>query len=273
MLSLQPMQPLRILIFCLFIFSSCSKFSKLQKSDDLDLKREGAYKYFDKKDYFRASQLLEELVPLLKGTENAEKAEFTYAMCQYELRLLESSSFYFDYFLETYPRSIFAEEALYMVALSQFESSPGYYLDQGNTDKAIVALEAFIDKYPDSDRRAKCQGMIENLNDTLEKKDFENAKLFHQIMEYKAAIIVLGNFAKDYPNSLNREEALYLRVISSYKLARNSTDTKKPERFQQTIDFYISFVDSFPQSKKLKELENVFDYSSRQLAQAKKDSK
>jgi len=267
------MPHIRLLLLFLLLFTSCSKFSKLQKSDDLDLKREGAYKYYDKKDYFRASQLLEELVPLLKGTENAEKAEFTYAMCQYELRLLESAAFYFDYFLETYPRSIFAEEALYMVAISQFESSPGYYLDQGNTDKAIVAIEAFIDKYPEAERREKCQRMIDELNMKLEKKDFENAKIFHQIMEYKSAIIVLGNFAKDYPNSSNREEALYLRVISAYRLARNSTDAKKAERFQQTIDFYISFVDSFPQSKKLKELEDVFDNSTRQIAKAKKDSK
>ena len=237
------------------------------------MKREGAYKYYDKKDYFRSSQLLEELIPLLKGTENAEKAEFIYAMCQYEMRLLESSAFYFDYFLETYPRSIYAEESSYMAALSQYENSPSYYLDQGNTDKAILAIENFINKYPESERRPKCQIMIDRLNEKLEKKDFENAKLFHQVMEYKAAIIALANFAKDYPNSPDREDALYIRIMSAYKLARNSTDAKKPERFQQTIDFYITFVDSFPKSKKLKELEGIFDYSTRQLAQAKKDSK
>ncbi|HOY94981.1 MAG TPA: outer membrane protein assembly factor BamD [Catalimonadaceae bacterium] len=262
-----------VLFFLLIIFSSCSKFSKLQKSDDLDVKREGAYAYYDKKDFYRASQLLEELIPLLKGTENAEKAEFLYAMCQYELRLLESSAFYFDYFLETYPRSIYAEEASYMVALSQFENSPSYYLDQGNTDKAILAIENFINKYPDSERRPKCQTMIDRLNEKLETKDFENARLFYQVMEYKSAIITLNNFAKDYPNSPEREQALYIRILAAFKLAKNSTDAKKPERFQQTIDFYTTFVDSFPKSKKLKELENVFDYSSRQLALAKKDSK
>lgn len=268
------MAQLRIIFFLLlFAISSCSKFSKLQKSDDLDVKREGAYAYYDKKDFYRSSQLLEELIPLLKGTENAEKAEFLYAMCQYELRLLESSAFYFDYFLETYPRSIYAEEASYMVALSQFENSPSYYLDQGNTDKAILAIENFINKYPDSERRVKCQTMIDRLNEKLETKDFENARLFYQVMEYKSAIITLNNFAKDYPNSPDRERAMYLRILAAYKLAKHSTDAKKPERFQQTIDFYTTFVDSFPKSKKLKELEDVFDYSSRQLALAKKDSK
>jgi outer membrane protein assembly factor BamD len=261
-------------IFLLLLLASCSKFGRLQKSDNLDLKREGAYSYYDKKDYFRASSLLEGIIPLLKGTENAEKAEFIYAMCQYELRLLESASFYFDYFIETYPRSIYAEEALYMNALSQFESSPVYYLDQGNSDKAIVALENYINKYPDSEeKRKRCQDMISLLNEKLEKKDFENARIFHQIMEYKSAIIVLANFAKDYPDSPNREEALYLRIISAFRLARNSTEAKKVERYRQTIDFYINFADSFPKSKKLKELEDVFDYSTRQIAQVNKDSK
>ena len=261
-------------IFLLLLLASCSKFGRLQKSDNLDLKREGAYSYYDKKDYFRASSLLEGIIPLLKGTENAEKAEFIYAMCQYELRLLESASFYFDYFIETYPRSIYAEEALYMNARSQFESSPVYYLDQGNSDKAIVALENYINKYPDSEeKRKRCQDMISLLNEKLEKKDFENARIFHQIMEYKSAIIVLANFAKDYPDSPNREEALYLRIISAFRLARNSTEAKKVERYRQTIDFYINFADSFPKSKKLKELEDVFDYSTRQIAQVNKDSK
>lgn len=272
--SLRPhMNFLRYAFFLLILFSSCSKFSKLQKSDNLELKKEGAYSYYDKKDFFRSSQLLEELIPLLKGTQDAEKAEFLYAMCQYELRLLESAAFYFEYFLESYPRSSYAEECLYMAALSQYENSPSYYLDQGNTGKAITALENFILKYPESPKAEKCQTMVDKLADKLELKAYENARLFYQIMEYKAAIIALGNFVKDFPNSENKENAAYFRIYSAFKLAKISTDAKKPERFQQTIDFYTTFVDSFPKSKRLKDLEEVFDYCSDQLALAKKDKK
>lgn len=268
------MKKLPGLFFVLFlILGSCSKFSKLQKSDDLEFKKEGAYAYYDKKDFYRASQLLEELIPLLKGTQDGEKSEYFYAMCQYELRLLESSAFYFDYFLETYPRSIYSEDALYMVALSQYENSPAYYLDQGNTDKAITALENFILKYPESPRAEKCQTMTDRLAEKLELKAYENARIFYQIMEYKSAIIALGNFYKDYPNSENRENAAYFRIMAAFKLAKASTDTKKPERFQQTIDFYTTFVDSFPKSKRIKDLETVYEYSINQLALAKKDTK
>jgi outer membrane protein assembly factor BamD len=245
----------------------------LQKSDDLELKKQGAYNYYDKKDYYRASQLLEELVPLLKGTADAEKAEYLYAMCQYELRLLEQSAFFFNYFVETYPRSLYTEQATYMEALSSFENSPSFYLDQGNTDKAIASLESFIEKYPDSEKKEKCETMIGKLNQKLELKDYENARLFYQIMEYKAAIIVLGNFAKDYPDSQKKEDALYYRILSAYKLAKASTDAKKLERYNQTIEFYNTFVDSFPNSKKLKDLESVYDNSTGQLAHAKNNSK
>ena len=88
-----------ILLLCILCTVSCSKFSKLQKSDDLEVKKQGAFDYYDKKDFFRASQLLEELVPLLKGTQDAEKAEYLYAMCQYEQRILETATYFFDNFL------------------------------------------------------------------------------------------------------------------------------------------------------------------------------
>jgi outer membrane protein assembly factor BamD len=252
---------------------SCSKFSKLQKSDDLELKKEGAYKYYDKKDFYRASMLLEELIPLLKGTADAEKAEFLHAMCQYELRLLEPAAFYSNYFVETYPRSIYTEQSTYMEALASYENSPAYYLDQGNTEKAIGSLESFIEKHPDSEKKEKCETMIKKLNEKLELKDYENARLFYQVMEYKSAIITLGNFAKDYPESPRKEDALYFRILAAYKLAKNSTESKKAERFQQTIEFYLTFVDSFPNSKRLKDLESVFDDSGNRLAEAKKIKK
>lgn len=260
-----------ILLLCIACTVSCSKFSKLQKSDDLEVKKQGAFDYYDKKDYFRASQLLEELVPLLKGTQDAEKAEYLYAMCQYQQRVLETATYFFDTFLETYPRSQFTEEATYMSALSQYENSPSYYLDQSNTDKAISGLENFIIQYPESERRVKCQQMVDNLNDKLEKKAFENARIFYQITEYKAAVIALANFAKDYPNSPMKEEALYLRILSIYSLAKISTDAKKPERYQQTIDYYTNFVDNFPTSKYVKPLESVFESSTSRLAKVKKD--
>ncbi|WP_414524146.1 outer membrane protein assembly factor BamD, partial [Umezakia ovalisporum] len=101
-----------------FAFSSCSEFSRLQKSTDTQEKFAGAQKYYDKKDFYRSSVLLDEVIPVLRGTDQAEKAHYLFAWCHYKMRMLSLSSYYFKHFTETFPRSVFAEEANYMYCLS-----------------------------------------------------------------------------------------------------------------------------------------------------------
>ena len=65
----------KILLFTLFtyVLASCSSYDKLLKSSDNELKYEMAVKYYEQKDYFRALQLFDELVPVYRGTAKAEK--------------------------------------------------------------------------------------------------------------------------------------------------------------------------------------------------------
>lgn len=251
---------------------ACSKFQQIQKNPDVNVKKEAAYKYYEKKDFYRSGELLAELIPLLKGTEDDEKAQYYYAFTQYELRFLETSAFLFRTFKETYPRSIYTQEAGYMEVLSMFEDTPRYYLDQSNTEKTISAIEEFIREFPDSPKREKCQEMIDILVDKLQTKAFENARLYYKIMDYKAAIISLGNFHKEYPGSEYAEEALFLRVAAGYKLAKISTETKQLDRFNQVIEFYLNFVDKYPTSKFLKTAEGYYDSATNQVNKLKNKS-
>lgn len=261
------------LVFSLLLtLTFCSKFQKIQKSSDINYKLEKAYAYYDKGDYYRASVLLEELVPLLKGSAEAEKAQFYYAYTQYELRMLEMSAYLFKSFKETFPRSIYAEEAAFMEVLSYFEDTPNYYLDQGNTQKTINGIEAFMRAYPESEHREKAQRMVNILQDRLETKAYENSKIYFKIMDYKAAIIALNNFIKEYPYSKYAEEAHYLKIVSAYKLAKMSTEAKQPERYAQSIEFYYKFVDKYPQSKLLRSAESYFELAQNQLSKIKSKS-
>jgi outer membrane protein assembly factor BamD len=71
-------------------------------------------------------------------------------------------------------------------------------LDQENTLKAIESLQLFINLYPKSERVAEASKLIQNLRDKLEKKAFENAKLYfvtgaYDPSNYKSAIIAFKN--------------------------------------------------------------------------------
>ena len=56
-------------MLCLVILASCNKFRKIQKSDDWELKYKAAINYYEKGDYYRASVLFEQLLPIIRGTK------------------------------------------------------------------------------------------------------------------------------------------------------------------------------------------------------------
>src|SRR5690554_7384987 len=59
--------------------SSCGEYNKILKSTDRDLKYSYAKKYFEEGKYSRSITLLEELVPFMKGTAEAEESLYLLA--------------------------------------------------------------------------------------------------------------------------------------------------------------------------------------------------
>jgi len=249
----------------ILVFSACSKFTRLQKSTDVNEKFAGAVAYYEKKDYYRAGVLLEEVIPLMRGTEQSERAQFYRAYCSYYQRDLYLSSYQFKSFVETYPRSILTEEAYFMYCLSLLESSSDYNLDQASTNEAILAITQFLTNYPDNVNREKMVGYLEEMNTKLMKKDWENARLYYKTFRYKAAVIALDNFLKTYPEGPYTEEAMFTKVLTHYHYAKNSIDEKKKERYQALVDSYLDYIDKFPTGKNSKEAERYFQVAQRRL--------
>ena len=245
-------------ICLLMLFASCSKFRKLQKSTDVDEKFAGAVEYYEKKEYFKAALLLEEIIPLLKGTEQAEIAQFYYAYCHYYQKQLTLAAYYFKSFYETFPRSKYAEEANYMYCITLSDDSPKYNLDQTNTYSALDAIQNFIMQYPETPNRDKCNNLMDQLNHKLEVKAFENAKLYYNMDSYKAALTAFNNFRKDYPESELAEEAMYLKIVTQFNYARNSVHTKQRDRYNEVIGYYTAFIDKYPQSKFSRQAESLY---------------
>ncbi len=263
-----------LVLVLLIGFASCkSEYQKTLKGNDLPKKYELAKKYYNDKDYFRALTLLEELVNVYRGSEEAETIYYYYAYCHYGLKDLITARFHFKNFAETYPRSKYAEECRYMTAYCYYLDSPDYTLDQDNTYKAIESLQLFINMYPKSERVNECNLLIDRLRDKLETKSYQNAKLYFNIGDYKSAIFAFRNSWSDFPDSKYREEMEFLTVKSSYLYAKLSIESKKSERFLETIDYYQNFVDSYGSSKYLKEAQNIYDDCLVQIETLKKLSK
>ena len=104
----------------------------------------------------------------------------------------------------------------------------------------------------------------------LELKAFNNAKLYYTIQNYKSASIALKSVIDKHPNTVHKEEAMYLIVKSDYLLAENSIESKKMERYEQTIKSYTNFVVAFPESRFRPELERYNRNSMEKLRKLNK---
>ena len=252
------------------LFASCNSYTKLQKKGTDDQKYQAAVQYFKKGDWYRAGTLFEELIPVLKGSTESEMAQFYYAYTQYHQQQYLLGSSLFKKFYETFARSDYAQEAMYMYALSLYKDTPDFNLDQSNTVGAMAALQDFVNAYPQSPFSDDCAKMIVNLRQKLEQKAYEKAKLYYRasgfnIASLKSSVISINNFQKEFPDSNYNEELAYLKVDAQYSLAKNSLETKQKERYQEAVTFFGELKGKYPASKYLRTAEKMYAFSQKEV--------
>jgi outer membrane protein assembly factor BamD len=246
------------------LFSSCNNFRKIQKSGDWELKYRAALEYYDQEEYFKASTLFEEIIPILRGRPEAERVQFYFAYSHYYQKQYLLSSHYFQTFYTIYSRSELAEEAMYMHAYSLFLDSPEHNLDQTSTYDAINAMQTFLNTYPNSGYKKQANQIIDQLQVKLEEKAYKNAIQYYRLEKYhggealKAALISFDNFQKEYPDSELNEDISFFKIECSYKLAKSSIRSRQRERLMDTIDYYEYFIDNYPSSSNIRDAENIY---------------
>lgn len=243
------------------LFSNCSEYYKIQKSNDYNMKYEKAKAYYEYEDYYHAKALLDEVVSVFRGSDKAEEVQMLYANCHYKMHDYTMAAYYFESFYKTYPFSEKSEEAYFMCAHCYYKDSPRVDLDQACTQKAINAMQTYLNKYPQGVHINEADAVIKEMRAKLEQKSFLTAKLYFKLGEYQSATISLKNCLKEYPDTKYREELMYLIVKSNFMLAENSVESKRAERYQNTVTEYYSFVDEYPESQYVSEIESMYKQS------------
>ncbi|UXE69009.1 MAG: outer membrane protein assembly factor BamD [Chryseotalea sp. WA131a] len=259
-------------LIILISLASCSKFRKIEKSDDWKLKYQAGLGYFEKKDYYRTAILFEQILPIVRGLPEGEKVEFYLAYCQFYEKTYLLASNQFKTFFENYGRSQLAEEAYYMYAYSLFVASPAENLDQKSSIEAMGAMQTYVNQYPFGKFAEKANEVIASAQQKLEKKGYENARQYLKLKYYQAAVIAFENFKKGFPDSKYLEEVTYLKIVAQYKLAQQSIFTKQRERYASTLEFYKELVDNYPKSNFIREVESYYSDSLNQLNKLKAKS-
>ncbi|MBC6367071.1 outer membrane protein assembly factor BamD [Algoriphagus sp. AK58] len=250
------MRFLSITLFLLIaLISSCGPFSKLEKSTNWEELYNGANKYYQEGEYNKAIILYDKVLPVIKGSEKAEMAEYNYANCHFKTKRYIEAAGYFNNFYRTYNRSPLAEEALFMHAYSLYLDAPDYNLDQQSSREAVSAIQQFVTRFPASASYERAMEMLKDLEDRFEQKAYSEAEMYYRLKDglfpgdfYRACIINFQNFAKDYPESKHNEELAYKLVEVAYSYAKNSSFDKKEERLNDAIKFANNFYRKYPNS-------------------------
>ncbi len=244
-----------VMLLLILMSSACSDYQKLLNSDDVSEKYKQAEVYYNNGEYRKANRLFEQIIPKYRGKPQAQRIIFFFAESYFQTKSYYLAAYQYENFTKSYPKSDRVQEATFKAAKSYYFQSPRHSLDQEDTFTALEKLQVFLNLYPESEYADEANQMIAELQEKLEKKDFEIAKQYYTIRDYKAAIKANENFVSGFPGTKFREESLYIKFIASYEIAINSIDAKKQERLEELIQQYNTLLRYYPETLFLADLD------------------
>jgi len=258
---------MRFLLFIIIagLLSSCHGINKVLKSKDANYKLRMAEGYYVKKKYHFAQALFEDVMPNFRGSPEFENIYYKYAYCAYYQKDYLNAENLFKSFLEAFPNSAKAEELDYMRAYCYYKLSPKVPLDQSNTMKAMGMLQTFINTHPNSARNKEATELIDICRNKLEEKERLAAQLYYDLGQFRAAGVSYTSLLNNFPDTQKGDEYKLMVIKSYFKFAELSIDEKKVERFEQVITECNDFVDRFPDSKLVKDVENYISLSNNNI--------
>jgi len=238
---------------------ACSDYNQIVKGDDYQAKFVRANNLFDDKEFDRCVVLYEQVYQHAPKSGEGELSYYRLGKSYFELEDYYMSGYYFSSYIQRFPYSAKAEEAYFLMSISNVKNSPDFALDQTETEQAITSVQAFIDRYPTSKLIDSCNSVIDNLRFKLEKKDYQQVRLYAKTENFRAAVTSAEIFMEKYSKSQFIEDVNYLLVKNSYLLTINSIPSKKLERIEQTNERFSSFAIIYPRSSNLNELKDYVE--------------
>lgn len=259
-----------LLLMMTFLLSSCGEYNKILKSTDYELKYSYAKKYFNEKKYSRSASLLDELVPIFRGTAHAEESLYLLAQSYYSMEDYQTATEYFTTYYTTYPKGEFVELARYYAGYGLYLDSPDPRLDQTQTFEAIEQLQLYLEYYPQSERVKDVQEILFELQEKLAYKEMLAVRLYFNLgtymgNNYLSSVITAQNALKNYPYSKYREEFMFYIIRSKYELALVSVTEKLQGRYRDVVDEYFTYMNEYPEGKYVKQVQKYYDYANKRI--------
>jgi outer membrane protein assembly factor BamD len=222
--------PVRILVLaaCTVVLAGCNSLSALNPFDTgekykMEIVPEiPAERIYDeglgrmkRSDYEGAAKKFGELEKQYPYSDWSRKALIMTAYARFEGREYEDAINASKRYLQLHPSSADAAYAQYILAMSNYNQIPDVTRDQERAEKAMLALQELVDRYPKSEYVSDARHKIQVAKDQLAGKEMEVGRFYLRKRNYTGAINRFRDVVAKYQTTRHVEEAL-MRLTEAY---------------------------------------------------------
>jgi len=131
---------------------------------------------------------------------HGQLAQYKLGLAHLSLQSYEAAVAAFEQVIARYPESPLVDDAQFQIAQASLKGTFKSAYDQSPTDLAIRELQAFAQRYPDSDLAGEVAGRLQELKDRRAGHEYQVAQFYERRKRFAAALIyyeaVVNQFAQ-----------------------------------------------------------------------------
>lgn len=187
---------------------------------------------FKSERYYRAQQVLKDIVLNYPGSAVIDSAQFMLGLCSFEMADYPTATEEFQRVVEKYPFSKLVGDAIYYHARSSYEEAPSYQLDQDYTSRALQGFQRFLEEHPTHVLADSGYYYLALCREKLARKEYAAAALYYDLGEYASAVLYSDVILNNYYDTPLAGPAQFLKGRSFFAL-------HDWERAQKELQVYL----------------------------------
>jgi len=228
--------------------SGCSSSKSSINTDDPQKAFDMAKRKFDRGDYVDAIDDFSLIKIRFPGTEISDKVQFYTAECYYYQGEYLLAAYEYDNFIRNFTVSDLYAKARYKLAMTYYQLSPKYSLDQEFTRLAINEFLGYIEQFPHDLYVTDAEKKVKELKDKLAYKEYLTAENYMRLGNNRSAAIY---FQSVYDNYIESEWADDAMVGHAEALLNG----RKYEDAKKVIEKFYKY---FPKSRLKPKADNIY---------------
>lgn len=261
------MKKLSLLLLFAVILVSCRSQQLIRPGDTLQVAYAKAYSLFDEERWDDAISAFETVISIGRGTDIGRDSQYYLAESYYNNRQYLIAASEYERYATSFPNDPRLEEVDYKTALSYYQLSPRYNVDQTHTKRALERFRLFMARHPNSEWVEDAGNRVEELQEKLARKHYEAAEFYMRTNRYRAAATYFDIVIDRFPGTSWAEQALVDQIDAYIRYADNSVQSRQEERYQMALESYEKYLQLFPRGSNRSRAENLYDRAREALIQ------